>query len=150
MNDREQIEELYRTYWQCMINKDIAGMDRIMADDYELRHITGLRQPKQDFFRSVTSGELNYYSAKHEEIIVKVSGETATMIGRSKVVAAVYGGGRNTWRLYWKQRLCLLQNIKSLHKHLPVGRIGEPLSFHFLKLVQTDCTDAEAGCLPLT
>ena len=99
MNDREQIEELYRTYWQYMINKDIAGMDRIMTDDYELWHMTGLRQPKEDFFRSVTSGELNYYSAKHDEIIVKVSGETATMIGRSKVVAAVYGGGRNTWRL---------------------------------------------------
>ena len=99
MNDREQIEELYRAYWQCMINKDIAGMDRIMADDYELRHMTGLRQSKQDFFRSVTSGELNYYSAKHDEITVKVSGETAMMIGRSKVVAAVYGGGRNTWRL---------------------------------------------------
>lgn len=99
MNDREQIEELYRAYWQCMIKKDIAGMDRIMADDYELRHMTGLRQPKQDFFRSVTSGELNYYSAKHDEIIVKASGETATMIGKSKVVAAVYGGGRNIWRL---------------------------------------------------
>ena len=93
------IVHLYRTYRQCMINKDIAGMDRIMADDYELRHMTGLRQSKQDFFRSVTSGELNYYSAKHDEITVKVSGETATMIGRSKVVAAVYGGGRNTWRL---------------------------------------------------
>ncbi|MBQ8306234.1 MAG: nuclear transport factor 2 family protein [Blautia sp.] len=99
MGDREQIEELYRTYWRCMINKDISGMDRIMADDYELRHMTGLRQSKQDFFRSVTSGELNYYSAKHEEIFVDVTGDTATMIGRSKVVAAVYGGGRHSWRL---------------------------------------------------
>lgn len=99
MSDREQIEELYRTYWQCMINKDIAGMDRLMADDYELRHMTGLKQPKQDFFWSVTSGELNYYSAKHDEIIVQVSGDTATMIGRSKVTAAVYGGEKNTWKL---------------------------------------------------
>ncbi len=99
MSDREQIEELYRTYWQYMISKDIAGMDRIMADDYELRHMTGLRQPKQDFFRSVTSGELNYYSAKHDEIVVKVSGDTAAMTGRSRVTAAVYGGGRHTWRL---------------------------------------------------
>ena len=55
MNDREQIEEIYRTYWQYMINKDTAGMDEIMADDYELRHMTGLRQLKQDFFRSITS-----------------------------------------------------------------------------------------------
>lgn len=29
MSDREQIEELYRRYWQCMINKDIAGMERL-------------------------------------------------------------------------------------------------------------------------
>ena len=99
MSDREQIEELYRIYWQCMISKDIAGMDRIMSEDYELRHMTGLRQPKQDFFQSVISGELNYYSAKHDKIIVKVSGDTATMTGRSRVTAAVYGGGRNTWRL---------------------------------------------------
>ena len=82
-----------------MIEKDVSGMDEIMADDYELRHMTGLRQPKQDFFESVTSGELNYYSAEHDEIIVNVSGDTATMIGRSRVVAAVYGGGRNKWRL---------------------------------------------------
>ena len=99
MSDREQIEELYRIYWQCMISKDIAGMDRIMTEDYELRHMTGLRQPKQDFFRSVIGGELNYYSAKHDKIIVEVSGDTAMMTGQSRVTAAVYGGGRNTWRL---------------------------------------------------
>ena len=99
MSDREQIEELYRAYWQYMISKDIAGMNRIMAEDYELRHMTGLRQKKQDFFRSVKSGELNYYSAEHDEIIVKVSGDTAAMTGRSRVTAAVYGGGRHTWRL---------------------------------------------------
>ena len=99
MSDREQIEELYRTYWQYMISKDIAGMDRIMAEDYELRHMTGFRQNKQEFFRSVKNGELNYYSAEHDEIIVKVSGDTAAMTGRSRVTAAVYGGGRHTWRL---------------------------------------------------
>ena len=99
MSDREQIAELYRAYWQYMISKDIAGMDRIMAEDYELRHMTGLRQNKQDFFRSVKNGELNYYSAEHDEIIVKVSGDTAAMTGRSRVTAAVYGGGRHTWRL---------------------------------------------------
>ena len=32
---QSEIEELYRTYWRCMIGKDIAGMERLMADDYE-------------------------------------------------------------------------------------------------------------------
>lgn len=99
MTDKEQVEELYQLYWKYMIDKDFAGMDAIMTDDYELRHMTGLRQNKQSFYNSVRSGELNYYSAAHDEIIVKVSGDTAEMIGRSRIEAAVYGGRRLLWRL---------------------------------------------------
>ena len=99
MSDKEQIEELYRSYWKAMIEKDVETMDAILTDDYELRHMTGLRQPKRGFFESLTNGELNYYSAEHDEIIVNVSGDEGTLIGRSRVVAAVYGGGKNTWRL---------------------------------------------------
>ena len=99
MTDREQIEQLYRDYWQCMIDKDIAGMDALMADDYELRHMTGLRQNKAAFFRSVQSGELNYYSAAHDDISVQLSGNRAAMTGRSRVLAAVYGGGKHLWKL---------------------------------------------------
>ncbi len=99
MTDKEQIENLYIEYWQCMIDKDIAGLDKLMSDDYTLRHMTGLTQSKNDFFKSVESGELNYYSAKHDKIIVDVNGDQASMIGQSRVVAAVYGGGRRSWRL---------------------------------------------------
>lgn len=99
MTDKEQIEQLYRDYWQCMIDKDTAGMDAMMADDYELRHMTGLRQTKEDFFRAVQSGELNYYSAAHDSTVVTVSGNKAALTGRSRVLAAVYGGGRHLWRL---------------------------------------------------
>ena len=99
MSDKEQIEKLYVTYWQYMIDKDTAGMDDIMAEDYSLRHMTGLLQTKKDFFQSVKSGELNYYSAKHEEMTVKVNGDTATLTARSRVTAAVYGGSRHSWRL---------------------------------------------------
>ena len=79
MTDKEQIEQLYRDYWQCMIDKDTAGMDAMMADDYELRHMTGLRQTKEDFFRAVQSGELNYYSAAHDSTVVTVSGNKAAL-----------------------------------------------------------------------
>ena len=99
MNDEKLIQELYRKYWVCMINKDVAGLDEMMADDYYLAHMTGKRQDKDDFFRSLRSGELNYYSAEHDEITAEVTGDRATLIGKSKVVAAVYGGGKSRWRL---------------------------------------------------
>ena len=44
--DRKQIENLYKKYWQYMIEKDINSMDAIMSDDYELQHMTGKRQSK--------------------------------------------------------------------------------------------------------
>lgn len=99
MTDQVQIEQLYRDYWRCMIEKDIAGMDKLMSDDYTLWHMTGLRQSKEAFFRSVKSGELNYFSASHDSIHVTVNGGTATLTGRSRVLAAVYGGGKHLWRL---------------------------------------------------
>lgn len=97
--DEQLIEELYRVYWNCMISKDIDGMSEIMTDDYTLMHMTGVKQSKDSFFQSLKKGELNYYSVEHDEIIVKIDGNNATMIGKSRVNAAVYGDGRHTWSL---------------------------------------------------
>lgn len=99
MTDRELIAQLYLDYWTAMINKDVPALADMMADDYELRHMTGLRQGKDSFFSSLRSGELNYFAADHDEILVDVTGDTATMIGRTRVQAAVYGGRTSWWRL---------------------------------------------------
>lgn len=61
--------------------------------------MTGLRQSRESFLSSLLSGELNYYFANHDEIIINISGCTATLIGRSVVLAAVYGGGKHSWKL---------------------------------------------------
>lgn len=49
--------------------------------------------------RAIAGGTLNYYSAEHEQMDIKVDGNHATLTGRSRVNAAVFGGGRHTWRL---------------------------------------------------
>lgn len=41
--DEQLIEQLYREYWNCMINKDIQGMSEKMIEDYTLMHMTGMR-----------------------------------------------------------------------------------------------------------
>ena len=38
MSDKERIEELYRTYWQCMIDKDTAELERV-ADSLQINAI---------------------------------------------------------------------------------------------------------------
>ena len=99
MNDREFIEEMYREYWRCMIAKDIEGLRKLMADDYVLMHMTGVKQSADEFLRGLHKGTFNYYSAVHDQISVTVDKDKAYLCGKSRVSAAVYGGGRSTWRL---------------------------------------------------
>ena len=99
MNDIETIKELYRKYWTYMINKDADGLRFIMSDDYHLMHMTGVRQSADVFIKGLLDGTFNYYSAEHDAIDVKVTGDTAVMVGKSRVLAAVYGGGKGFWRL---------------------------------------------------
>ena len=63
MDDAELICELYREYWRCMIAKDADGLRRLMAEDYYLLHMTGLRQSAEAFLRGLLDGTFNYYAA---------------------------------------------------------------------------------------
>lgn len=98
-NDREAIRALYREYWRCMITKDADGLRAILAEDYSLLHMTGVQQSAEVFLRGLLDGTFNYYAAEHDSIDVQVSGDQAVMVGKSRVLAAVYGGGKHLWRL---------------------------------------------------
>ena len=99
MDEREAIRELYREYWRCMIEKDADGLRSLMADDYILMHMTGVRQSREEFLRGLLDGTFNYYSAEHDGIDVVLDGDTATMVGKSQVLAAGYCGRKSRWRL---------------------------------------------------
>ena len=98
MNEAERIRELYRRYWQYMIDKDAEGLRGLMAD-YYLLHMTGVKQTAEVFLKGLMDGTFNYYAAEHDSIDVEIHGDTAEMIGKSRVLAAVYGGGKHSWRL---------------------------------------------------
>ena len=99
MTDEEQIKELYIRYWQYMIDKDEDGLRRIMSEDYYLLHMTGVKQTADAFLAGLKDGTFNYYAADHDSIEAEVNGDTARMVGKSRVLASVYGGGKRRWRL---------------------------------------------------
>ena len=99
MNDKEQIIKLYHDMYAAMTAKDKAELDRVHDDSFVLVHMTGMRQGKQEYIRAIMNGTLNYFSEKTENIDIKVDGGRAVLTGKSRVSAAVFGGGRHTWRL---------------------------------------------------
>jgi len=99
MDEAELIRELYREYWRCMIAKDADELCSMMTYDYYLLHMTGTKQSAEVFLKGLLDGTFNYYSADHDSIEVTVAGNRASIIGKSRVLAAVYGGGKHSWRL---------------------------------------------------
>lgn len=105
MDDKTPIIEAYKKMYTAMIAKDADGLNEVLDDDFVLVHMTGMRQSKQAFIRAVMNGTLNYFSAVHENMSVEVNDNTAVLIGQSYVAAAVFGGGRSSWRLQQKCKL---------------------------------------------
>lgn len=105
MNDKEKIENSYRQMYQGMIEKDRSILAEVLDDSFVLVHMTGMRQSKAEFIRAVENGTLNYYSADHQRLDTDINGDSAVLIGQSSVNAAVFGGGRCTWRLQLKMKL---------------------------------------------
>lgn len=99
MSDQELCRAAYIEMYRAMIAKDIPALSTVLDNSFVLVHMTGMRQPKAAFLKAVENGTLNYASAEHDRMEVTISGDTATLIGKSRVNAAVFGGGWHTWRL---------------------------------------------------
>ena len=91
--------EKYRAMYRAMIEKDGAALNGLLDDNFVLVHMTGLKQDKRSFIRAVQDGTLNYFSEELREASTTVRSDFVQFIGKSIVEAAVFGGGRHTWRL---------------------------------------------------
>ena len=87
-----QLKALYDRMFRYMVAKDIAALSAMHAEDFELVHMTGVRQNKQEYLRAIKDGTLNYYTYQDIEIIPQTA---HTFIGRCKVLATVYGGSKH-------------------------------------------------------
>ena len=85
--------------YRAMISKDAEGLNAVLDNSFVLVHMTGMRQNKKAFIQAVMNGTLNYYSCEDDSVEATVNGSAATVIGKSRVNAAVFGGSRHTWRL---------------------------------------------------
>lgn len=99
MEEKERIADCYCKLYCYMIKKDITELEKILDVSFALIHMTGMNQPRAEFLKYIGNGILNYYSAEHKDVSINIEGDKAYVIGKSLVSAAVFGGGKGTWRL---------------------------------------------------
>ena len=88
--------------YKAMIAKDTEVLEQMLDEDFVLIHMTGMHQSKQEYLRSIENGILNYYSCENtvfEKNKERDGEDKMHIIGKSRVNAAVFGGGRRTWSL---------------------------------------------------
>ena len=89
-NDEQLIRDVYIKMYEGMIAKDEAALREALDAGFVLVHMTGMRQSREEFINAVLDGTLNYYSAEHENMPVKINGDTAVLTGQSNLAAAVF------------------------------------------------------------
>ena len=103
MTDRETIIDFYRQENRAMVAKDIESLNQLIASTMVLHHMTGYAQPKLEWIDQIQNGELKYYSSAEERLSdIRIDGNHASLIGRNRVKASVWGSPVNTWPLQMK------------------------------------------------
>lgn len=87
-----EILDRFIEFQQALIDKDDVKLNEILTDGYELVHMSGKRQTKQEFISEVMDGTLNYYRSEIiEPTVLWDDGEKATLVGDVMLTAKVYG-----------------------------------------------------------
>lgn len=78
----------------------IRPLDGLLAAGYFLVHITGYKQPKDEWFDVIRTGQFHYHKIDigQDSLSVSVTGVTAEVTGRG-IFNATINGMRNPWRL---------------------------------------------------
>lgn len=97
-SNETQILQVTRQLTELMIKRDTATINKIVAADFTLTHITGYVQSRAEWFAEIESEGMKYYSYKEVNTSVKINGDKATFVGQNLLDARIWGT-RNNWRL---------------------------------------------------
>ncbi|MFC9840981.1 nuclear transport factor 2 family protein [Rhodococcus sp. NPDC127530] len=95
---RADLLEAYRSMYRGMIERDTSTLATLLDDGYTLTHMTGYVQTGAEWLEQIASGEMRYFSARERDTSIKISGDSARVVGRSVVDASIWGS-RGTWNL---------------------------------------------------
>jgi len=94
------ILQLYRDYNAALATNDVRALDKLLATDFTLTHMTGVAQSRQEWLTEMSQGTMRYFSSVEERVAAT---ETATgwqVVGDNHIEASIHGSGRYAWPLH--------------------------------------------------
>lgn len=88
INDSLQVDKittLYRQMYSAIIEKDMDTITKIFANDFVMLYLNGRNMNKNECLTAIREGSLSYSNVNHDDIVVTVNGNHATLCGKSSV-----------------------------------------------------------------
>ena len=97
---------LYHKQLSAMVEGDTKTLAELLASTFNLTHMTGYVQPKDEWLQQMDEGQFRYYTYAEHDVSVEISQGHARLKGKITVDAKVYGSRAN-WRLQMDQSYSL-------------------------------------------
>ena len=82
MSTEEEVRRI-ESDWGEAFERDMAALDRLMADDYVLTDPLGNVRTKAESLAAIEANELRFESTESDDVKVHINGDTAVVTGRS-------------------------------------------------------------------
>src|SRR4051812_36203151 len=81
-----------------MVAGDADALGALLAEEFTLVHMTGYRQPKDQWLADVRSGAMTYHSMADIDVSVDASSGSPVLTARTRTEATIWGA-HGTWPL---------------------------------------------------
>lgn len=91
-DEDSEILNRFIEFQQALIDKDEDKLNEILTEKYELIHMSGKRQTKEEFISEIMDGTLNYYESEIiDPTVLWGDSERPTLVADVTLTAKVYG-----------------------------------------------------------
>ena len=106
-NVREEIKKIEEERNEAILHGDFATLDRLTAEGYTFVTLRGELRTKAEILKGFKSGSFKYESREIRDLVIRIYGNTAVVIGRSIQKGMEnekdYSGDYRFTRVYVKQ-----------------------------------------------
>jgi ketosteroid isomerase-like protein len=90
----QEINQVEDARYDAMIAGDMAGLARILADEFTYNQPTGNVASKESYLQQLKSGEVKIKKAERHGVTIHVYGDVATAMGSTRVDLELKGEAR--------------------------------------------------------
>ena len=97
---KSDIDELEQARRSAMLAADLAGLDRLFADDLVWIHASSKSDTKESLIKKFANGSLRCHRLDHSEVAIRIYGSVAIVRGKLEMDVSADGTSRTSVNLY--------------------------------------------------